>query len=352
VLLAGDVGGTKTDLAVFDAERGPRAAIAPRQFPSGDYPSLEAIAREYLAEVDLPVTHACFAVAGPVSGGRATLTNLPWEFSESQLQEALGLELFVLLNDLEAMATAVPHLAQAETHTVQSGESVPGGAIAVIAPGTGLGQAFLTWDGTRYRAHSSEGGHSDFAPTTAQQINLLRYLQARWGRVSYERVCAGRFLPDLYDFLHEAGETPQSDQVREELTRAQDRTPTIMAAAFARPDPDPLSLAAVNLFTSILGAQAGNLVLTVLATGGLYIGGGMVQRMLPVASGQGKLFLAAFGDKGRLSPLLAQVPVRVIVEPVALLGAAIHGLDIVADSGLAGDSRGPTTGRGGAAGSA
>jgi glucokinase len=349
VLLAGDIGGTKTDLAVISADRGPRAPIARRQFPSRDYPSLEAIAREYLAEVDLPVTHACFAVAGPVSSGRATLTNLPWEFSESLLQDALGLELLVLLNDVEAMAVAVPHLRPAETRTLQPGEPMPRGAIALIAPGTGLGQAFLTWDGSRYRDHPSEGGHSDFAPTTAQQIDLLQYLQARWGRVSYERVCAGRFLPDLYDFLRDAGEAPESPAVREELARVPDRTPTITSAAFASPEPDPLSLATVNLFASILGAQAANLVLTVLATGGLYIGGGIAQRMLPVASGQGKLFLAAFRDKGRLSPLLARLPVRVIVEPVALLGAAIHGSDIVSDLGGPGDIRVPTAATGDAA---
>jgi glucokinase len=327
MLLAGDIGGTKTELAVYSAERGPRAPIAQRRFASGDYPGLAAIARQYLTEVDLPVTHASFAVAGPVDRGAASLTNLPWDIEESALQRALGLEVVSLLNDVQAMATAVPHLGPGEVQTLQEGEGVPGGAIAVIAPGTGLGQAFLTWDGYRYRAHPSEGSHVDFAPLTAREAELLRYLEPRWGRVSYERVCAGRGIPDLYDFLKDQCHVAESPAVRSELDAARDRTPAIVSAALARP-PDPLCLATLNMFAEILGAQAGNLVLTVLATGGLYIGGGIPQRALPMVSSRGQVFLSTFSKKGRLSPLLRRVPVHVIIEPIALLGAAIHGLDL------------------------
>jgi len=273
------------------------------------------------------VTRACFAVAGPVGRGRASLTNLPWVVEESALEAALGLESARLLNDVEAMAVAVPQLRPSELRTLQVGFEAPGGAIALIAPGTGLGQAYLTWDGSRYQAHSSEGGHADFGPTTPQQTELLRHLQARWGRVSYERVCAGRSIPDLYDFLKEEGQIPESPAIRAEQEVVKDRTPTIMAAGLARPEPDPLCLATLNLFMSILGSAAGNLVLTVLATGGCYIGGGIPQRMLPVATGQGQLFLSSFQEKGRLSPFLARVPVHIIVEPVALLGAALYGLE-------------------------
>jgi len=335
MLLAGDIGGTKTALAVFSAEHGPRAPIAQKVFPSGDYPSLEAITREYLTEFDLPVTQACFAVAGPVSRGSATLTNLPWIVEESQLQSALNVEFVSLLNDVEAMAVAVPHLRPNELRTLQEGDPVPGGAIALIAPGTGLGEAFLTWDGTRYRAYPSEGSHTNFGPTNPRETKLLEYLQARWGRVSYERVCAGQSIPDLYDFLKSEGQTPESPEVRDELAKMKDRTPLIMARGLARPEPDPLCVATLNLFVSILGAEAGNLALTVLATGGLYIGGGIPQRMLPVMTGQGQMFLSAFQEKGRLTPLLARVPVHVIVEPVALLGAAHRGFDI-AESAMSG----------------
>jgi glucokinase len=333
MLLAGDIGGTKTALAVFSPEHGPRVPIAEKVFPSGAYPSLEAIALEYIDEIRLPVTHGSFAVAGPVSRGRAALTNLPWVIEESALEAALGLESVSLLNDVEAMATAVPELRPSELRTLQVGQEEPGGAIAVIAPGTGLGEAYLTWDGTRYHAHPSEGSHVDFGPTTPQETVLLERLQARWGRVSYERVCAGRSIPDLYDFLKDGGHIRESAAVRAELEIVRDQTPTIMTAGLARPDPDPLCQATLNLFMSILGSAAGNLVLAVLATGGCYIGGGIPQRMLPVATGQGQLFLSSFQEKGRLSPLLARVPVHIIVEPVALVGAALHGLDTTVAAG-------------------
>jgi glucokinase len=336
MLLAGDIGGTKTDLAVFSAEHGPRAPIAQKRFPSRDYPSLEAIAREFIAEVHLPVTHASFAVAGPVVGGTASLTNLPWIIEEALLQAALELERVSLLNDVEATAVAVPSLQPTELHTLRKGTPVPGGAIAVIAPGTGLGEAFLTWDGTRYRAHASEGSHTDFGPRNPREIELLKYSQTRWERVSYERVCAGLSIPHLYDFLRDVARLPESPAVREQLVDARDRTPIIMAAALDPQVRDPLCREALHMFGSILGAEAGNLALTVLATGGVYISGGIPPRILAAApgeAGEGRIFLAAFQDKGRLSPLLAHMPVHIIVEPVALLGAAVHGLDLVSTPG-------------------
>jgi glucokinase len=330
MLLAGDIGGTKTDLAVYTVDHGPRAPVAQKRFPSGDYPSLEAIAREFITEVDLPVTWACFAVAGPVVSGSASLTNLPWVIEEAALQAALQLEFVSLLNDVEATAAAVPYLQPDELHTLQEGTPVPGGAIALIAPGTGLGEAFLTWDGSRYHAYPSEGGHVDFAPTTPRETELLRYLQARWeGRVSYERVCAGRYIPDLYDFLNGEGQVPESPAVRAELTAVSDRTPTIIAAAIERRDPDPLCLEVLKLFVTVLGAQAGNLALTVLAAGGVYIAGGIPPHILALMSREPSLFLSSFHDKGRLSPMLMRAPVHVVIKPVALFGAALRGLDII-----------------------
>jgi glucokinase len=333
MLLAGDIGGTKTDLAVFSAEQGPRAPIVQKRFPSGDYPSLEAIVGEFISEADLPVTHASFAVAGPVVGGTASLTNLPWIIEETALQETVRLEGVSLLNDVEATAVAVPHLQPADLHTVREGTPVPGGAIAVIAPGTGLGEAFLTWDGLRYHAHASEGSHTDFGPRNPREIELLRYSQTRWERVSYERVCAGQSIPHLYDFLRDVARFPESPALREQLADVRDRTPVIMAAALDPHVRDSLCREALHLFVSILGAEAGNLALTVLATGGVYVSGGIPPRILKAAAGEGRIFMAAFEDKGRLSPLLARVPVHIIVEPVALLGAAVHGLDLVNSPG-------------------
>jgi glucokinase len=303
--------------------------VVQKRFASLDYPSLEAIALEFVAEVDLPVKWASFAVAGPVVGGSAYLTNLPWVIDEKTLQEKLKLVLVSLQNDLEAIATAVPYLMPDDLETLREGKAVPGGAIAVIAPGTGLGEAYLTWDGLQYRSHASEGGHADFAPTTSREIELLRYLQQHGEHVSVERVCAGRSIPDLYDFLKETGGAPESQTVRARLAGAGDRTPIIMAAGLDSQPPDPLSRATMELFLSILASETGNLALKVLSTGGIYLSGGIPPRIMEARLGVGAEFLATFEAKGRLAPILTPMPIHVIVKPVALLGAAIHGLDLM-----------------------
>nr|MBA3953024.1 glucokinase [Rubrobacter sp.] len=176
MLLAGDIGGTKTALAIFSPDKGPHAPLAEETFPSARYPSLEALAGEFLAQTDLPVDRASFGVSGPVAGGEAAVTNLPWKMDEAFLGKALGLRSVRLLNDLEAIASAAPFLGSDDLHTLNAGEPDPEGALAVIAPGTGLGEAFLTRDGSGYRAHSSEGGHADFAPTGELELGLLGYL--------------------------------------------------------------------------------------------------------------------------------------------------------------------------------
>jgi len=327
MLLAGDVGGTKTNLAVFSPEDGPRAPLAEVTFPSADYPSLEAIVREFLARVDLKVEQASFGVAGPVAAGRAEITNLPWVMEETQLREALNLSSVRLLNDLAAIAHAVPFLEPADLHTLNVGQPTPGGAMAVIAPGTGLGEAFLTWDGTRYRPHASEGGHADFAPTNSFEVELLRYLQDRFQHVSYERVCSGRGLPNIYGYLKDSGYADEPAWLTEQLAAAGDPTPVIVNAALDSERPCELCVATLNAFVSILGAEAGNLALKVLASGGVYLGGGIPPRILPTL--EQKPFREAFRHKGRMSDLLVRVPVHVILNPkVALLGAACHGLEL------------------------
>ena len=327
MLLAGDIGGTKTNLAVFSPEDGPRAPLAETTFPSADYPSLEALVREFLAQVSLPVERASFGVAGPVVASRATITNLPWVMEEAQLQEALNLSSVRLLNDLAAIAHAVPFLEPADLHTLNVGQPTLGGAIAVIAPGTGLGEAFLTWDGTRYRAHASEGGHADFAPTNPFEVELLRYLQDRFEHVSYERVCSGRGLPNVYAYLKDSGYADEPAWLTEQLAVADDPTPGIVNAALGDERPCELCVATLNAFVSILGAEAGNLALKVLATGGVYLGGGIPPRILPAL--EQERFMEALRRKGRMSDLLARVPVHVILNPkVALLGAACHGLEL------------------------
>lgn len=334
MLLTGDIGGTKTSLAVFSPEAGPRAPLAEATFPSADYSSLEAIAREFLTKTDFEVKRASFGVAGPVVAGRATVTNLPCVIDETKLQEALSLPpgRVRLLNDLEAIAYAVPFLEQEDLYTLNEGQPAPGGAIAVLAPGTGLGEAFLTWDGARYWPHASEGGHTDFAPTNLFEIELLRYLQERLGfeHVSYERVCSGMGLPNIYAYLKEIDYAEGLDWLVEQLAAASDPTPIIVNAALDSEISCPLCVAALDTFISILGAEAGNLALKVLATGGVYLGGGIPPRILPALE-QGR-FMETFRRKGRFSDLLAQVPVHVILNAqVALLGAACYGLELPHD---------------------
>jgi glucokinase len=330
LLLAGDIGGTKTVLAVYSANRGPRAPLGEAEFRSAKYPSLGVMVREFLAGADLTVERACFAVAGPVIAGSSKVTNLPWLLAESDLAAELRVRSVHLLNDLEAIAGATLVLGSPELHPLNPGEPVTGGALAVIAPGTGLGEAFLIWDGTRYRAFPSEGGHADFAPTTELQAGLLVHLLRRFGHVSVERVCSGPGLCNIYQYLRDSGQVPESAELSGGLAATEEGPRLIGEAALRRPDPDPLSRAALELLVSILGAEAGNLALKVLGTGGVYLAGGIPPRILPALSdGQ---FMRAFVAKGRLGEMLARVPVSVVALRAALLGAALRGLEIAADT--------------------
>jgi glucokinase len=224
MLLAGDIGGTKTSLAIYSTEAGPRLPLVEATLPSGRYPSLEALVGDFLAGVDFRPERASFGVAGPVVDGRATITNLPWMMSETQLQADLDFAPgeVTLLNDLVAIAHAVPWLEPDDLHTLNEGQAALGGAIAVIAPGTGLGEGFLTWDGSRYRPHPSEGGHTDFAPTNSLEVDLLRYLLDRFDHISYERVCSGRGLPNIYAFLRDSGFAEEPAWLAEQLAGVED----------------------------------------------------------------------------------------------------------------------------------
>jgi glucokinase len=212
-----------------------------------------------------------------------------------------------------------------DLETLNPGTPAPGGAIAIIAPGTGLGEAFLTWGGTRYQAHPSEGGHVDFAPATARELDMLRFLQSRFGHVSYERVCSGRGLPNIYAYLRESRVAEEPAWLAEQLETAADRTPVIVEAAQADP-PCALCVATLDTFVSIMGAEAGNLALKVLATGGVYVAGGIPRRILPALERDG--FMQAFRRKGRFAELLDRIPVHVVLNlKVGLMGAASIGLD-------------------------
>jgi glucokinase len=325
MLIAGDVGGTKTDLAIYSPGGGPHAPVAQTQFKSADYPSLQAMVAEFLARVNLSVDAASFDVPGPVIDGHVKTTNLPWTMDEASLARDLKFKSVHLLNDLEAVARSVPVLRPSDVVTLNEGQAVANGTIAVIAPGTGLGESFLTWDGAGYRAHSSEGGHSDFAPTDERQIGLLRYLLPRFGHVGFERVCSGIGLPNIYEYLRDVEKIPERPSVAQAIEAARDHTKAIMDAAFDPANPCQLCCATVDTLASILACEAGNLALKVLATGGLYLAGGVALHMLEKLKEPG--FIETFARKGRFHDLMGQIPVRVITARAALVGAAAYGLE-------------------------
>jgi glucokinase len=327
MLLAGDIGGTKTDLAIFSGEGGPHAPLAEGKVHSADYPSLQAIVKEFLAKSNKPVDRACFEVAGPVIGGRVKTTNLPWLIEESSLAKELNLNVKAvrLINDLEAIARAVPILRPSDVVTINAGEAVRKGAIAVIAPGTGLGESFLTWDGSHHVAHSSEGGHSDFAPTDERQIRLLEYMLKQFDHVSFEHVCSGIGIPNLYRFLRDAEQIPEQPDVIKLIEATTDLTATIVNQALDPANGSRLCAETLDLFVSILASEAGNLAVKFLATGGVHLAGGVAVHALPVI--QRPDFLQRFKRKGRFSDLMSRIPIHVVVTPAGLAGAAAYGLE-------------------------
>src|SRR5262249_33698544 len=296
MLIAGDIGGTKTDLAVYSIESGPHTPVAQAQFHSADYKSLQAMVSEFLAQVKVPVAYGSFDVAGPVIDGHVKTTNLPWTVDELSLAKDLNLKSVRLMNDLEAVARAVPVLRAIDLVTLNEGEPVPKGTIAVIAPGTGLGESFLTWDGSQYLAHSSEGGHSDFAPTDERQIHLLEYLLQRFDHVAVERVCSGIGVPNIYEFLRDTEHKPERPEVAQSIASAKDHTKAIVEAATDPNNPSELCRATVEMFVSILASEAGNLALKVLATGGIYLAGGVAFHVLDAL--KQPRFMQTFVNKG------------------------------------------------------
>lgn len=325
--LAGDVGGTKTRLAIFASDGGLQVAQAEELFRSADYPTLEAMLQEFMARYPLHIEKASLGVAGPVVAGRASITNLPWQIEERHLEEVLNIPAVSLLNDLDAMAHAIPILRPDDLYTLNMGKATPHGNIALIAPGTGLGEAFLTWTGQHYQTHPSEGGHTDFAPLDELQMHLLRSLLMKFDHVSYEQVCSGIGLPNIYAALKNSSPALEEPAwLAQQLQDAPDPSPIITQAALDTKRPSTLCITTLRMFASILAAEAGNLALKVLATGGVYIGGGIPPRILPFI--QEEAFLQIFRQKGRLSELLTPIPVHVILYPkVALMGAAYHNLE-------------------------
>jgi glucokinase len=318
VLLAGDVGGTKTNLALFTAERGALEPLVSATVPNHGRAGLEAVVGEFLAGREDRPAAACFGIAGPVTGERIHMPNLGWWVDARALEKALGVDRVVLLNDLEATAYGIATLAPDRFAVLNEGAAPAGGATAaLIAAGTGLGEAVLYWDGARHRVCASEGGHADFGPRDAEQTAILDRLRGRFGHVSWERLVSGPGLHNVYDAL----DLDESPAVAASIASAPDASARISELALA--GGSARCVRALDCFVACYGAAAGNLALQALATGGVYVGGGIAPKI--VSKLRDGAFLRAFCDKGRLAPLMERIPVKVILDPTtALRGAAAH----------------------------
>ncbi len=318
MLLAADIGGTKTLLGLFEPARPRPVPTVIDSYPTPEFADLPSMITTFLAthapNNRPPIVRACFGVAGPVLGDRAELTNVPWHVDASVVARVFAIDHVALLNDLQAMATAVPVLQATEVHALQEGTAVTTGNAALIAAGTGLGEALLHNVGGRFVASPSEGGHADFSARTEREITVLQALTKRYGRVEVERVVSGRGLSNIHRVIHTGACAAGIDPDDPESPAA------ISEAALEKRCADCVET--FDLFIEAYGAEAGNLALRSVSTGGLFIGGGIAPKILPALS-DGR-FLRAFRAKTPLEPLLTAMPVRVILNPEAgLLGAAV-----------------------------
>jgi glucokinase len=319
MILAGDVGGTKVHLALYDFLNGRLECSRERRYAAAEYSGLDEIVTEFLGTQ--PVTAACFGVPGPVRDGRLRLTNLPWTLDSRKLAASLGITHLFLVNDLEANGYGVAELAPEQIYTLSEGDPSQIGNRALIAAGTGLGESLLIWNGHNHIPYPSEGGHADYAPRNEDEIDLLRFLKQKYqGRISFERVISGPGLTNIYEFLREVRGLDEPAWLAERIA-AED--PNAVIAELALAAKSEICERALEIFVSAYGAEAGNLALKLLSVGGVYVGGGIAPRILEKL--RDGAFMRAFTDKGRLSPLLENMPVRIILESrAALLGAAAY----------------------------
>jgi glucokinase len=325
MIIAGDIGGTKTVIALYERTTGGLRQAAERVFHSAQYGSLESILDDFLSDHSgLRLEDACFGIAGAIIDGKVHTTNLTWNVSEAALETALKCRV-KLLNDLQSTAYGVRYLAREELEVLNPGSGPrPKGNIAVIAAGTGLGEAMLCWDGTRHHPIATEGGHAAFAPRDDREVELLRYLRQRYGsHISNERLLSGPGFYNIYSFLRDTGAAPEPDWLKQKLAAAEDHSAVISDVGLA--GQSELCTATLELFSSIYGAEAGNLTLRCLALGGVFIAGGIAPKMLKVLHDGS--FMNAFVDKGRFKEVLEPVEVSVALNPHApLIGAAHYAL--------------------------
>jgi glucokinase len=317
MILAGDIGGTKARLALFE-ERGGITCVDEQKFASDEFPNLSVLLKEFLAhEHRQDITEACFGIAGPVRDGVCKATNLPWEISAKVLKQDLKIPKVDLINDLEANAWGLRCLSPNEFLSINDGEETQGNQ-GLISPGTGLGEAGLYWDGKTHRPFACEGGHCDFGPTNEEEIELLNSLRQQLKRVSYERLISGSGLYQLYRFLIDTKREKEEPSI---AVFMQQKEPQRVITEKAASGECKACVRTCRLFVDLLGSEAGNLALKFLAVGGIFIGGGIVPHLIPFLK-EGN-FIKAFTNKGRLSSVLSKIPVKVVLnEKTALLGAA------------------------------
>lgn len=318
LVLAGDIGGTKTAIATASVERGRLRILRERNYASAGYPGLEEIVEDFLGGERPAARAVAFGVAGPVRDGRARVTKLPWVLDERKLARRMKVPRVHLLNDFVAAALGLPYLRPRQLAVLAAGEEEPGGPIGIIGAGTGLGQAAVARVGGRIWPFPSEGGHVDFGPRNEREDRLLRFLRKKFGRLDRDRILSGEGLGHLYDFLSADGFAPENDRVTRAMASA-DRA--VVISRFGLAGRDRLCSEALRLFVSIYGSEAGNLALQYRATGGVYLAGGIAPKILPAL--RRRDFMEAFRKKPPLEELLAKIPVRVVLEPrLPLLGAA------------------------------
>jgi len=323
MILAGDIGGTNTRLACFEEEGRRLRLTVDRVYPSHEHQGLGEIVAAFVRETAITVEKACFGIAGPVLNGRVTTPNLPWVIDSAQLSLELGIPKIWLINDLEAHASGIGDLGPSDLTTLNQAAPAEGNA-ALIAAGTGLGEAGLYWDGARHRPFPCEGGHADFAPRNDMEIALLQYLLKKIGRVSYERVLSGPGLKNIYDFLRDTQVEQEPVWLKQELSGSQDTAAAISHHGLEAKA--PICERALDLFTGIYGAEAGNLALKFRALNGVFISGGIAAKILPKINSP--LFLEAFAAKGRLRPMVEAIPLSVIMNnKVGLIGAARYAVE-------------------------
>jgi glucokinase len=320
MILAGDVGGTKVHLALYDFTDGKLEHNRDERFAARQYSGLQEIVKQFLGPEN--VTAACFGVPGPVRDGRLRLTNLPWTLDSRDLALGCGIQHVFLINDLEANGYGIAELTAEQIYTLSDGDPTQVGNRALIAAGTGLGEGLLTWNGYHHVPYPSEGGHADYAPRNEDEIDLLRFLKQKYnGRISFERVVSGMGMSNIYEFLREVKGMEEPVWLAEKIAAVDDPNSVITEMGLAAKS--ELCAKTLDMFVSAYGAEAGNLALKVMSVGGLYVGGGIAPRILEKL--KDGTFMRAFTDKGRLSQLLINMPVRIILESrAALMGAAAY----------------------------